>query len=83
MRKGIKKKRSETMKLEQIRHTLLVGSEKGKESNKRIWDLREKRHKGVKKGEKAFLQPTLDGPDGPEWQLEWCRRAMWNAPLEK
>ena len=58
MRKGIKKKRSETMKLEQIRHTLLVGSEKGKESNKRIWDLREKRHKGVEKGDKAFLEPT-------------------------
>ena len=26
------------------------------EKNKRIWDLREKRHKGVEKGDKAFLE---------------------------
>ena len=29
------------------------------ESNKRIWDLRDKRHKGVEKGDKAFLEPVL------------------------
>jgi hypothetical protein len=28
---------------------------KREERNKRIWDLREKRHKGVEKGDKAFL----------------------------
>ena len=31
---------------------------KREEKNKRIWDLREKRHKGVEKGDKAFLEPT-------------------------
>jgi hypothetical protein len=29
---------------------------KREESNKRIWDLREKRHKGVEKGDEAFLE---------------------------
>ena len=29
---------------------------KREEKNKRIWDLREKRHKGVEKGDKAFLE---------------------------
>ena len=29
---------------------------KREEKNKRIWDLREKRHKGVEKGDKAFLK---------------------------
>jgi hypothetical protein len=28
---------------------------KREEKNKRIWDLREKRHKGVEKGDKASL----------------------------
>ena len=29
---------------------------KREEKNTRIWDLREKRHKGVEKGDKAFLE---------------------------
>jgi hypothetical protein len=29
---------------------------KREESNKRIWDLREKRHKGVEEGDKAILE---------------------------
>ena len=32
------------------------GKKKREEKNKRIWDLREKRHKGVEKGDKAFLE---------------------------
>ena len=32
------------------------------ESNKGIWDLREKRHKGVEKGDKAFLESRTGYP---------------------
>ena len=35
---------------------LLNAKKKREEKNKRIWDLREKRHKGVEKGDKAFLE---------------------------
>jgi hypothetical protein len=34
---------------------MLLVKKRGKK-NKRIWDLREKRHKGVEKGDKAFLE---------------------------
>jgi hypothetical protein len=43
---------------------------KREEKNKRIWDLREKRHKGVEKGDKAFLESAgytffgMHGKDG-------------------
>ena len=50
------------------------------ESNKRIWDLRDKRHKGVEKGDKAFLEPVLiqvmkHGVEHPQtvcWQKRQC-----------
>ena len=44
------------MHVQQLSPCRRVKKKKREEKNKRIWDLREKRHKGVEKGDKAFLE---------------------------
>ena len=48
---------------------------KREENNKRIWDLREKRHKGVEKGDKAFLESLYYKNEDRNKKVVWSRVA--------
>ena len=52
---------------------------KREEKNKRIWDLREKRHKGVEKGDKAFLESLYYTKERVTMQLPMEERKVGDA----
>ena len=52
---------------------------RGAKKNKRIWDLREKRHKGVEKGDKAFLESLYYTKERVTMQLPMEERKVGDA----